>query len=171
MMKLAGTAVVIACVAYGAVQVLNASTALRSGKPAPDTPAGSTAQDTMPRGMLVLPEDGRGHFIAEPLVNGTRLRMLVDTGASFVALSAEDAGRAGVFPNAADFRLSISTANGTIQAAPVKLREIRVGSIVLRDVEAAVLPAGRLKESLLGMSFLRRLSSFQIADGSLVLKQ
>jgi aspartyl protease family protein len=171
MLKLAGKAAVLVAVSYVLVQVLNGSTAFRLGPRPADAQKTTPAQDSMPRGMLVLPEDGRGHFIAEPLVNGTRLNMLVDTGASVVALSAEDAGRAGIFPNAGEYKLTIATANGTIQAAPVKLREVRVGSIVLRDVEAAVLPAGRLKESLLGMSFLRRLSSFQIADGSLVLKQ
>ena len=79
--------------------------------------------------------------------------------------------RGGGGVSAGEFREAISTANGTVMAAPVRLKEVRIGGIAMRDIEAVVLPAGRLKGTLLGMSFLRRLASFQIAGGSLILKQ
>lgn len=159
----------VLCVVIGSVGVVaglkKASLTTKAPSPAP-------VQDLAgePRGMLVLPEDGRGHFLAAPLVNGIQIQSVIDTGASLIALSQEDAARIGIFPNAEDFKLTISTANGTLQAAPVSLREVRLGGIVKRDVEAVVLPAGRLKVSLLGMSFLRRLSGFQVAKGALFLK-
>jgi aspartyl protease family protein len=123
------------------------------------------------RGMMVVPEDGRGHFLAATQVNGIQIQAIVDTGASVIALSLEDAARIGIFPNAGDFRISLSTANGSVGAAPVMLREVRLGGILVNEVEAVVLPAGRLKTSLLGMSFLRKLSSFQVKNGSLLLKE
>jgi aspartyl protease family protein len=123
------------------------------------------------RGMMVLPEDGRGHFLAQTRVNGVQIDTMVDTGASVIALTLEDAARIGIFPNASDYRVGLSTANGSVAAAPVRLREVRLGGILVNDVEAVVLPSGRLRLSLLGMSFLRRLSSFQVANGSLLLKE
>jgi aspartyl protease family protein len=118
----------------------------------------------------VIWSDLRGHFIADPNINGTRVSMLVDTGASVVALSAEDAGRIGVRPLPADFTVPISTANGVTLAAPVTLREVAIGGIVVRDVRAVVMPRGRLAGSLLGMSFLRKLSHFEFANDRLTLK-
>jgi len=144
--------------------------------PAPSVAAVTTqapAATTVPSGRttVTLPEDGRGHFVAEPQINGARIQTLVDTGASIVALSFEDAARAGVYPAANAFRIPVSTANGSVNAAPVKLREVRIDRIVLRDVDAVVLPQGRLSGSLLGMSFLRRLASFEVSKGRLVLTQ
>lgn len=156
--------VVAACV--GGVQILQK----QSAAPSPRQTAAASPQPEI-RGMLVLPEDGRGHFLAQTRVNGVQIESMVDTGASVIALTLEDAARIGIFPNAADYKVSLATANGSIGAAPVRLREVRLGGILVNDVEAVVLPAGRLKVSLLGMSFLRRLSSFQVAKGSLLLKE
>jgi aspartyl protease family protein len=123
------------------------------------------------RATVVLAADPRGHFSAEPSINGVKIRTLVDTGASVVALSSEDAQRAGVFPAGADFQIPVSTANGVVKAAAVRLREVRIDGIVLRDVEAMVMPQGRLSGTLLGMSFLRRLTGMEVSDGRLVLTQ
>ena len=96
--------------------------------------------------------------------------MMVDTGASLVALSAEDAAKVGIRPNPGAYSRPISTANGNVMVAPVRIRELRVGDIAVRDVEAVVVPEGRLGTSLLGMSFLRRLKGFDMAGGRLTLK-
>lgn len=120
--------------------------------------------------ILVLQADGRGHFTLHPELEGLTVRMLVDTGASVVALTAEDAERAGIRPNPGDFRHAVATANGSVSAARVTIGELRVGDILVRDVEGMVLPAGRLGTSLLGMSFLRRLKGFEMAGGRLTLR-
>lgn len=125
---------------------------------------------TLPERRLVIDGDRRGHFLVRPRIEGAELVMLVDTGASVIALTAEDAARAGIRPGPGDFTVTVSTANGTVAVAPVRLREVRVGEIVVRDVEASVMPPGRLGTSLLGMSFLRRLRGFDIADGRLTLR-
>ena len=141
-------------------------------KPRPSAPAGppSTAAVSSAERVLVLQADGRGQFVLHPQVDGLTVRMMVDTGASIVALSAEDAERAGFRPNPGEFNRPISTANGAVMVAPVRIRELRVGDILVRDVEAVVVPRGRLGTSLLGMSFLRRLRGFDVADGRLTLR-
>jgi len=120
--------------------------------------------------MLTVAADLTGHFVLHPSVDGRRVRMLVDTGASVVALSYQDAQLAGIRVRREDFSRKMGTANGVVEAAPVRIAEIRLGGIVVRDVEAVVLPDGRLGTSLLGMSFLKRLGGFEITRGQLTLK-
>lgn len=124
----------------------------------------------LPERRLVVEGDRRGHFLVRPRIEGADLVMLVDTGASTVALTAEDAARAGIRPSPGGFTLTMSTANGLAKAAPVHLREVRIGEIVIRDVDATVMMPGQSGISLLGMSFLRRLRGFDIADGRLTLR-
>lgn len=148
---------------------------LSGGGPAPSAsratsaPPAQTGSLTVDRTVTVL-SDRSGHFTLEGSVDGQWITMMVDTGASIVALTAEDAARAGIRPAAHEFNRSIATANGTVSVAPVRIRELRVGAISLRDVDAVVIPAGRLGVSLLGMSFLRRLQGFDIANGRLTLR-
>ncbi|PVE25669.1 TIGR02281 family clan AA aspartic protease [Microvirga sp. KLBC 81] len=118
-----------------------------------------------------VPADSSGHFFVEPLLDGERVRMLVDTGASLVALSHEDAERMSLSVSTRDFTRQVATANGVVEAAPVQIAEIQLAGITVRNVEALVLPPGRLKTSLLGMTFLKRLSAFEIFEGQLVLRQ
>jgi aspartyl protease family protein len=120
---------------------------------------------------LTFSADAQGHFAVEPTINGTRVRMLVDTGASVVTLSRNDAGRLGIRPSANDFLAKVSTANGVVLVAPVVLREIAIGAISVRNVQAVVFPDDRLQVSLLGMSFLAKLSHFEVSSGKLVLKR
>jgi len=120
---------------------------------------------------VTLVADAQGHFFVEPIVNGTRLRMMVDTGASVVVLSRDDARRIGINPPPSDFRATVSTANGPVLVAPVLLKEIVVGELAVRDVPAVVFPDNKLHFGLLGMSFLSKLSHFEVAGGRLVLKR
>src|SRR5215218_10766657 len=90
---------------------------------------------------VVVSADLRGHFVVHPTLDGKRVRMLVDTGASFVALSHEDARLAGISVSARDYTRPISTANGIVAAASVRLAEVKVGDIAVRGVEAARAPA------------------------------
>lgn len=99
------------------------------------------------------------------------MRTLVDTGASAVALTAEDARALNLDPAPSAYSIVVQTANGLGRAAPVRLPQIRVGSIVIYDVDAVVMPRGALSTTLLGMTFLKRLSSFQVADGRFLMKQ
>ena len=123
-----------------------------------------------PGRVVTLQADWQGHFFAHPLVGGRRTRMLVDTGATAVALSYDDAAAAGFRLGPRDFTQKIATANGVVSAAPIRIPELRIGDIVVRNVEAVVAPQGGLSTSLLGMSFLRRLGGFEFARGRLTLR-
>jgi aspartyl protease family protein len=111
-----------------------------------------------------------GHFHVEARINGTRLRLLVDTGASQVVLSPSDARRLGFDLARLDFRHVSETANGPVAGAPVTLREVAVGDVRLADVAASVNGA-EMSESLLGMSFLSRLSGFEVSGDRLTLRR
>ena len=110
-----------------------------------------------------------GHFDVEADVDGTRVRFLVDTGASSVVLSPADARRLGFDLEALSFTQPAETANGIVYGAAVRLGEIRVGGISVRDVRATVNAAG-MGQSLLGMSFLGRLSGYEVSGATLTLR-
>jgi aspartyl protease family protein len=132
-----------------------------------DTSAGTAA----PRrgGTEELKAHADGHYYAKAEVNGRGLDVMVDTGASMVALTFEDAERAGLHLRPSDFTGRVSTANGTAAVAPVTLDRISIGAITIRNVRAAVTERGRLERTLLGMSFLSRLERVDIRQGRLLL--
>lgn len=117
---------------------------------------------------VVLPRDDNGHFYVDAELNGTRVHMLADTGASVIALGEDVAESIGLDPDTLDYTEAVSTANGAAQAAYVELDEVRVGSIVRRDVKAVVTRG--LSGALLGMSFFNTLSKVSMESDELVLK-
>jgi aspartyl protease family protein len=106
-----------------------------------------------------------GHVVLTASVNGALVRFLVDTGASTVALSPADARAAGLNPSALAFDKTTTTANGVVRVAAVMLREIRIEQLSVENVPAVV--DANLSGSLLGMSFLSRLKSFEMREGAL----
>lgn len=146
----------------------------------PDMPAerfGLSAVETTgsiraPRGRTTeLRADSRGHFETQALINGRGIGVMIDTGATSVALRYEDAARLGLKTEPADFNIPIATANGSVKAARAILNEIRIGTIRVRNVEALVVPQHALAVNLMGMSFLKRLSKVQIAGSRLMLEE
>ncbi len=140
---------------------------------APSTPAVAWALQEAPAGLrsLTIPRDPRGHFQTEARIEGQRIGVMVDTGASVVALNERSAARIGVRPGANEFNAAVSTANGTVKAARTRLAIIQVGDLVVRDVDAMVLPDDALSQNLLGLSFLSKLKRFEFANGRMVLEQ
>jgi aspartyl protease family protein len=134
---------------------------------APEPPRAS--RDRSEGRVITLHADLLGHFLVHPSVDGRRVRMLVDTGASVVALTHEDARLAGVQSSGGSLR-RMSTANGVVAARSVRIAEMRIGEITVRNVDAVVMPPGALGTSLLGMSFLKRLPGFEMAAGRLTLR-
>ncbi len=120
---------------------------------------------------LSIPRDARGHFQTEGRIDGQRIGFMVDTGASVVALNEKSAARFGFRPSRSDYSTTVSTANGTIKAARTRLAMVDLGGIVVRDVDAMVLPDEALAENLLGASFLSKLKRYEYANGRLVLEQ
>ena len=116
---------------------------------------------------IILHKLLNGHFQADVSINGQVVSMLVDTGASMVALSREDAERVGLIPDNLTYSMTVMTANGRARAAPVELSEVAIGPIVRHNVAATVAEAGKLDQSLLGMSFLETLGSLQMQTDEL----
>lgn len=106
------------------------------------------------RGVVRLRADNLGHFNARAYINGDPVDVLVDTGATMVALTWDDARAAGVHVRDSDFTLRSQTANGTASFAAVTLDRVEIGDITVYDVRAAVARPGQLHRTLLGMSFL-----------------
>jgi aspartyl protease family protein len=111
-----------------------------------------------------------GHFIANARVDGERVDMIVDTGASTVVLRHEDAKRLGVDTGQLRYSVPVQTANGASYAARIKLPQINIGSVSIRNVEALIARPGSLHQSLLGMSFLSRLRSYEFSGEYLELR-
>lgn len=132
-------------------------------------PAAETAS-SRPASVEVARDDF-GRFRVDGRVDGRSLQFTVDTGASVIALTADDAASLGIHPGVSDYTVAIRTANGTVRAAPVRLGMVEVGDIMLHDVIAVVMPDGVLNDNLLGMSFLSRLHHFDYNDGRMVLEQ
>ena len=110
-----------------------------------------------------------GHYWAEASIDGKAVRVLVDTGASVVALTRADALRLGVDPEPEAFTGRVQTASGVVRAAPVQLKTISVAGARVDRVEALVVEQG-LEYSLLGMSYLGRLSAFSATPAGLTLR-
>lgn len=150
-------------------------------RPAPDDPASAT-DDEKPaeeapasRGSVgrtvELKAGAHGHFFSRIHVNGRAVQAMVDTGASIVALTFEDARSAGVHVREGDYTHRVSTANGVARVALVTLDSVAIEDIVVRGVRAAVAEPGKLTTTLLGMSFLGQLRRAQMSRGMLVLEE
>ena len=120
--------------------------------------------------MTELKSGSNGHFLATAAINGNKVRVMVDTGASAVALSYEDAEQVGLKPRSLEYTVDIATANGLAKAAPVTLRKVEIDGVRVSDVQGIVLQKGALNGTLLGMSFLSKLRGFSVEDGVLKLK-
>jgi aspartyl protease family protein len=120
------------------------------------------------RVQVVRPEGG--DFTLAASVNGVRVPMVLDTGASSVVLTQEAARAAGLPIEILDYKVRVETANGRTQAAAVTLDRLAVGNLVERNVPALVVQRGQLKNSLLGMSFLNRLESWEVRGDRLSMR-
>jgi aspartyl protease family protein len=145
------------------------------GEPRAPHPVAAVAQppttDQAPSayGEASIAKSGDGHFWADGEVDGHPVRFLIDTGATSVFLTSADARNLGIDPATLSYSQAVTTANGPAHAAPVKLGEITVGGAQVADVQAFVIDNG-LETSLLGMSFLGRLTKFEATQDTLTLK-
>lgn len=154
-----------------------ASWALRPAEPqpvpvvmlAPQIEQGSARQLTGRR--VEIATGPHGHFTAEFRINGTRIDAMIDTGATLVAINRSTAARIGLKLTAKDFKYKVETANGPALAAAGVIDSLQIGRINVDDVQAVVLEDRSLKQTLVGMSFLNRLSTFRVERGKLLLEQ
>jgi aspartyl protease family protein len=165
---------------FGAVMIgLGTFMAQMADKMAPAAALATSARKAVPvetvgqAGIrsLSIPRDSRGHFETEGRIDGQRIGFMVDTGASMIALNETSAAKFGLRPSRGDYNATVTTANGAIKAARTRIAMVDVGGLVVRDVEAMVLPDEALSENLLGLSFLSKLKRFEYANGKMVLEQ
>lgn len=119
---------------------------------------------------VALRKAANGHFVTDAVVNGADIRFMVDTGATTIALTWQDAIDAGIDPEKLEFTLPIMTANGTALAASTRLDRVEIGPIVRTDLRATVAQQGKLEQSLLGMNFISSLSSFEMRRHEVILR-
>ncbi len=165
---IAGGAVGLALPVFEAEQQLVAEVSSEADKPivlgaAQELPSTDWAHET------VLRRDGDGHFYADVTVDGVTSRMLVDTGASVVALTGEDAAAMGLYWNPAEVDTVAQGASGPVYGVNAVLPRMRLGEFEARDVRAVIIPEG-LGISLLGQSFLETITNVRINDDRMVLE-
>jgi aspartyl protease family protein len=174
-----GVIAVIAVAAISHFDILKTGAEQMLGLPTPkdvaearrSAPTPPAARPANRDSVVEIEAERNGHFNTEADINGRSIPVMIDTGATMVVLSYEDAERAGLLLTDKDFTRSVSTANGVARVAPVTLDRVSIGNITVRDVPAAVAESGRLRTSLLGMTFLSRLSRFDMRSGRLVLQE
>jgi aspartyl protease family protein len=163
-------AVVATLSAVGAAQTVLMLEA-QTRRPAPAQPLVATLRpsQTAPSTAASIAKGPDGHYWAEADVSGHRVRFLVDTGASAVALTADDARRLGVDLTSLNYSYAVQTANGEAHAARITLPSISVAGARVDNVDAFVIDRG-LETSLLGMTYLGRLSRFEATPTALILR-
>lgn len=161
-LKLAAAVVAIGLAVVFALDRGTAPATAPVASPAPARPAAAPASE------LVLTAGQHGHFTVEAVVNGTPITFLVDTGASSIYLTPDDAARLGWTAQRLTYSERYSTASGVVRAAPVTLRTLRIGELEFYDLAAS---AGEQPSSisLLGMSFLKRFASYEFSGDRLIL--
>jgi aspartyl protease family protein len=122
-------------------------------------------------GTVRLHAGQNGHFETTAYINGRPVEVMVDTGASMVALTWEDARRAGIYLRDSDFKHKVSTANGTARVAAVTLDDVAIEDITVHNVRAVVAEPGNLQTTLLGMTFLSQLARTEMSRGVLLLER
>ena len=123
------------------------------------------------RGRIVEIARGRaGEFGISAQINGARIPMALDTGASAVVLTQDAAKAAGLPLEVLNYDINVDTANGRTRAASVTLDRVGIGGIVERSVPALIAQPGQLRTNLLGMSFLNRLESWEVRGDKLIMR-
>jgi aspartyl protease family protein len=126
----------------------------------------------LPAGRMVRLQAGRdGHFRTLARFDGRSEEVMVDTGATYVALGQDAARRLGVRVDPSEFVHTAQTAQGTVRAALARVRRLSIGSVELSDIDVMVLEGVGPGTTLLGMSFLKRLSRFEAKGEHLTLVQ
>ena len=172
MVRLAVICVVAVLCAFGAARGMFSFAAGASTPPEAPQAAVAVTPAVAPaplNGDASIAKSADGHYWADAQVDGQQVHFLVDTGATAVALTADDARRLGFIPETLTYNYTVMTANGPARAAQIKLGVVSVGRAQVNGVEAFVIDKG-LPTSLLGMTYLGRLTKFEATPDSLVLR-
>ncbi len=159
----------VALVAMGAARGLDSLATSSAAHPVAAVATVAPTPPSLGSGEASIAKSPDGHFWADAEVDGHPVHFLVDTGATAVALTADDARALGIDPDSLTYSYTVTTANGPARAAAVKLGMVSVGRAEVADVDAFVIDKG-LQTSLLGMTYLGRLTTFEATQDALVLR-
>lgn len=137
----------------------------------PQKAANSNAHYATGKRQVSIRADSHGHFLADFKAGNRSVRGLIDTGATYVAMNRSTARSIGVKISSSDFKHKAETANGVVKAALKTIDRLELGSVSAKNVEVFILDDASLSSTLIGMSFLNKLSSFKIENGQLILTQ
>ena len=165
------TVFLVGVVVFGANFIAQQDWSGPTGEPAPQTAAVARSEAPLQYSgnEMSIPVSRDGHYYLDVMIDGAEVPFLVDTGASGIFLNHEAADAIGINFDELDFTIRTKTANGYGRAAPVRLRDLRIEEIYMEDVKAIVNDAP-MSISLLGMSFLSRLESYEVRNGYLILR-
>ena len=121
-------------------------------------------------GSIIIPKDLDGHFYLTLTINNQEIDFLVDTGASDVVLTRQDASRVGFDPDRLEYWSIANTANGTVRLATIRLGTVRFGDLVDKNIRASVTEAS-MEKSLLGMTYLSRFNTIEIKKNEMILRR
>jgi len=120
--------------------------------------------------VATLKPNRQGHFTGSFRINGQTVVGIIDTGATYVALNESTARQLGIDPPPSAFKYKVETANGTTKAAHAVLSSVEIGQVRVDNVEAFILSDSSMSETLIGMSFMKKLRSYRVRDGVLEIK-
>ncbi|MGA7329376.1 MAG: TIGR02281 family clan AA aspartic protease [Rhodomicrobium sp.] len=145
-------------------RVLAAALPLRGTIPASSNEPATTHK-------VVLNANGYGHFEAIAEIEGQQVEFMTDTGATYVALSYETAQKLGLISQKLRFDGRSTTANGVARVASTIIDAIKIGDITVNNVQAVIAEPGRMAQNLLGMSFIKQLSGFELNGSTLTMRE
>jgi len=119
---------------------------------------------------IIIPKEIDGHFHLTVTINDRPIEFLVDTGASDIVLTRNDAARVGFDPNRLDYWGMANTANGTVRLAIIRLETVRLGEFIDKNIRASVNKAP-MEKSLLGMRYLSKFRAIEISNDQMILKR
>jgi aspartyl protease family protein len=163
--SLAAQAVIAYSRAHDGSDLRSSQSLASSQAPTADVASADTVDGTAAQ----IEKAADGHYWAEANVDGHDVRFLIDTGASAVSLTTDDARRLGIDTASLDYDAKVITAAGPTRAAHVKLESVSIAGAQVRDVDALVIENG-LQTSLLGMTYLGRLSQFEATKSAMILR-
>jgi aspartyl protease family protein len=149
----------------------SSASSLVTDRPTPEPVAVAPQQRETGDREVSIAADPQGQYVADVLINGQTVRMLVDTGANVVTVSADVAERIGLTPTLGKPRVLARTASGTAVLTPTELSTVAIGSIYMTDVPALIADPSAGAVNLIGTSFLKRLAGVEQRDGWLYLRQ
>jgi len=129
------------------------------------------AEAPLSYGSVQLRANAGGHYEGDFTINGRSVHGMIDTGATYVAMNESTARSLGFSSIDLDYRYTVQTANGASKVAYIKLDRLEIGTIRVRNVDAVVAKDSALSTTLIGMSFMKKLNSYGVQNGTLLLKQ